>query len=156
MAKKAESVRHLNKRRAKAGRGKLTGKALHGRRVKAGKLRAKRTAAKGKRKGHKISPAQRKAMILGRAKWLKSAGGAAFRKHMAALRKAGAIGKGAKGKHSNRGKMAGKFKNEKKRVAKGKKKAHAKGRAGGKHHARKHGKHARHHARKGRKGGHKR
>ena len=150
MAKKAESVRHLNKRRAKAGRGKLTGKALHGRRVKAGKLRAKRTAAKGKRKGHKISPAQRKAMILGRAKWLKSAGGAAFRKHMAALRKAGAIGKGAKGKHSNRGKMAGKFKNEKKAgKVKAKRKSHyarakAKGRKGG------------HHARKGRHGGHKR
>jgi len=108
--------------------------------------KAKRVA-KGKkpahaRKGHKISPAQRKAMDAGRKRWLATAGGAAYRKHMAALRKAGAIGKGAKGKHSNRGKMAGKFKNEKKAgKVKAKRKSHyarakAKGRKGG-HHARK-------------------
>jgi len=117
----------------------------------------RKRVAKGKktthgRKGHKLSAEHKKAMQAGRAKWLKSAEGKLWAKHMSDLRKKGLIGRGAKGKHSARGKGKGMFTSKVKGAHTGKKHAKtghkiegrgsrkfAKGRKGGKHHARKHG-----------------
>ena len=105
-----------------------------------------KNAAKGKKpghKGHKLTPKQKAAMHEGRAKWLASKEGKAWRAYMSELRKSGVIGRGGKG--GKKGHQKGKFKLEKKK-AKGKKPAHkkaakaAKGARGGHHKRRHHGK----------------